>query len=170
MRKAITALTLAALAGCASSKETTEVAEPQAITRDYTCVMPKAMPRAVVYRTNIDVVQNVPVALAADGTIASFPATTDINENQLPIALDNGYLLDRRGIGERSVFTAYTYAQYAALATTPSVDELQKSIIDSAYVVEILRLPLLLSDATKERCDSLLSIRKDDEWVIFRRR
>lgn len=106
------------------------------------------MPKARIYRTNGDYNNYVPITVNADRTaVTSFPAPTDLTERSKPIALADGWLLDRRGIGTSSVFTDYTYADYMALNHAPSPEELLRHIIPGAEITEIAELPILSSKA-----------------------
>lgn len=110
------------------------------------------LPRAIVYKTSVDVFDKVPLVMNAGHTsLVSFPAPSDISDSQLPLRLADGWLLDRRGaIGPNTVFTRYTYAEYAALPSTPSVKELMASIIPGAHVTKAYRLDLTLEQARND--------------------
>jgi hypothetical protein len=92
-------------------------------------------PRIIIYKTNTDYFLNVPVNLSADKkTISSYPAITDVYLNgklAVPTKLEDGFLLDNRGITQDVAFINLTYEQYVALPSTPTSSELQKMIIDS---------------------------------------
>lgn len=110
------------------------------------------LPRAVIYKTNVDVNNHVPVTLTADGTaFLSFPAPSDLNASQMPLPLTDGWLLDRRGaIGPNTVFLTYTYSQYESLPQAPSPDQLRDSIMPGAHVTEAYRLPVSINQARKD--------------------
>jgi len=95
----------------------------------------------VIYKTNGDYYYNVPINLSADKEkIVSYPAPTDIKiggELALPTKLAKEYLLDNRGIVVNSVFTKYTYSEYATLTHSPSLDDLKQSVIDKNPFSEI---------------------------------
>ena len=97
-----------------------EVVKNEDIVRDGAA--PAFLPRAVIYRTNGDYDDRVPVTLDATRTsIVSYPAPTDITSASVPLVLADGWLLDRRGgISVNSAFLDWTYAQYAAMSHTPS--------------------------------------------------
>lgn len=102
----------------------------------------QALPHAIVYKMKKDYSKNVPVILSEDKTtIISYPAITDVFFNgklAYPTNLLDGYLLDNCGINKNVAFLSYTYEEYAALSTTPSIDELYKKIIDKDPLVEIV--------------------------------
>lgn len=84
-----------------------------------------------IYKTTKDYSQNVPVIMNADRTeIVSYPDPKDIRESSKPTQLNNGYLLDNRGIGENVAFLSYTYDEYSKLESAPSREQLMNSIID----------------------------------------
>ncbi|MEI6764377.1 MAG: hypothetical protein WCM76_01975 [Bacteroidota bacterium] len=66
--------------------------------------------------------------------IVSFPDVKDIyfrGKLAIPTQLPDGFLLDNRGIGSDIAFLSYTYAEYAALETTPTTEQLLNHIIDT---------------------------------------
>lgn len=100
-----------------------------------------AMPPVIVYKTTRDYKNNVPVILNAAGTqIVSYPDPSDLRRGDsftTPTQLDNGYLLDNRGISKNTAFLDYTYEQYAALDTIPPLDEMMRHVIDKKPIVEM---------------------------------
>lgn len=118
-----------------------------------------ALPKAIVYKTNGDFLHNVPITLSADRKeIISYPAPSDISEASLPVQLDEGYLLDRRGIGPNTAFTVYTYKEYSELKSAPSLKELKKAVIGGAEVIEIIALPMSVGNAAENipACNRLI--------------
>ncbi len=106
------------------------------------------LPCAQVYRTNGDYSDNVPIQVSADGkNVISYPAPTDLRESTTPLPLADGWLLDRRGIGENTRFTRYTYAQYMALKEPPTIAELLKAVIPTACITELYSLPCTTQEA-----------------------
>ena len=103
----------------------------------------KAMPSVIIYKTKKDYSQHVPVGLSKDKMkIVSYPAISDVKvggEYPYPTRLEDGYLLDNRGIAENVAFLSYTYEEYAALPATPSVSILMEKIIDKDPLIEIHR-------------------------------
>lgn len=92
-----------------------------------------------IYKTTKDYSQNVPVIMNADRTeIVSYPDPKDIRESGKPTQLNNGYLLDNRGIGENVAFLSYTYEEYSKLKTAPSRQQLMNSIIDKNPLTAIV--------------------------------
>lgn len=179
---AMIALSCLSIAGCATSKKTVD-ANTSASARTETGVMPMpgktlggqeaaVRPMAIVYKTNGNFNDNVPITLSADRKeIISFPAPSDISVSSAPIQLAEGYLLDRRGIGENTAFTQYTYESYSALKRAPSLKLLNESIIRGAEVVEIVRLPMTLTEAINDttRCNSIIRNGFPDCDVVLHR-
>lgn len=140
------------LCGCATKKEQQSVV-PELIQTPERVIgngPVKALPRAVVYRMAGDATaDNVPVQLDANGNIVSYPDPRDVRGAE-PVALGDGWLLDRRGISEQSVFTRYTYPEYAALQAPPTLAELREAIIPGARPVDIHRLDMTPSQAAAD--------------------
>jgi hypothetical protein len=117
------------LAACNSSKHSVSEAAAPAANEPF-----------LIYKTVADYSQNVPVILNADKTmIVSYPSPSDVSVNgQLlkPIELENGYLLDRKGISMNVAFTSYTYEAYSKLDVAPSIDKLKDRIIDDDPLLE----------------------------------
>jgi hypothetical protein len=113
-------------------------------------------PHAVVYRTRVDVGDAVPIALSADGKeIVSYPHPLDLVKDgvlMVPTPLENGYLLDNRGIGPNAAFLTWSYADYAALDKAPSLDELYEAIDTRNPFLEIWDCGVrhMYSDPAKE--------------------
>ncbi len=93
-----------------------------------------AGPPVIIYKTNKDYYQNVPIVLSEDKSrIVSFPDIKDLVKNNAymyPTRLESGYLLDNRGINENAAFLSFTYEEYSKLEKTPSVIELKEIIQD----------------------------------------
>lgn len=109
-----------------------------------------AIPRARVYRMNGDYADNVPVGTDGSGRIISYPAPTDVSAASRPMQLAGGWWLDRRGVGLHTVFTRFTYEEYAALPQSPSVAQLREAIIPGARVTAVEELPWTLREAVAD--------------------
>lgn len=108
-------------------------------------------PKARIYRMNGPYAQNVPIQLNAARTeIVSFPAPSDLTSYSTPIPLADGWYLDRRGVGENTAFTRYTYAEYSALPTAPTTTELLNSIIPEARITTIRTLDMTTREAVND--------------------
>lgn len=106
------------------------------------------MPKAVIYRTSGDYIDNVPITLSANGKeVVSYPAPTDLTDQSTPVPLIDGWLLDRRGVSKNSVFTDYTYAQYRQLKQAPTPEELLKHVIEGARVTATVNINMTTTEA-----------------------
>lgn len=98
-------------------------------------------PELIVYKTRHDYSQKIPVILnAGRNAVESYPDIHDIYyQGQLayPTALEQGYLLDNRGINTRVAFLKITYEEYAALPATPTAAELFKMVDDKDPLLEM---------------------------------
>lgn len=108
-----------------------------------------AMPKAVVYQMSGDYERNVPVQLNPNGSIASYPAPSDVR-NQQPVRLARGWWLDRRGISRNSVFTKYTYDEYQNLSAAPTPAQLREAIIPGAYITRFQVLDMTPQQAAAD--------------------
>lgn len=104
--------------------------------------------RAQIYKTSEPVADRVPIQLSESGQVISYPAPSDV-KNQQPLPLIDGWLLDRRGITPTSAFTTYTYSDYSALPSAPSTGDLLKAV-GPGKVVRIVRLPMTPSQAASD--------------------
>jgi hypothetical protein len=104
----------------------------------------------IIYKTKQDYSNLVPVTLNPQGTkIISYPGPNDLTfegEPALPVELHDGFLLDRRGINQYSVFTSYTYEEYARLSAPPTTEALFKSIVDPDPFTAIYRCEYIHND------------------------
>lgn len=101
------------------------------------------LPPVIIYKMSGDYAENVPVTLNADGTkIVSYPAPSDVSvQYSTPLPLVDGFWLDRRGVSDNTVFTLYTYKEYASLPSAPTPEELMAEIIPGARVTETIAIP-----------------------------
>jgi len=98
-------------------------------------------PKVVIYKTRDNYFLHVPVSLSKNKrNVTSFPAPGDLKTNgelAMPLKLENGYLLDRRGINENCAFLKLTYYEYNRLAQTPSAEELMELVLDADPITEM---------------------------------
>lgn len=98
-------------------------------------------PPTYVYKTKAYYNNLVPIILSEDKTkISSFPHPKDIYYNgelAIPTKLENGYLLDNRGISANVAFLNITYEEYSKMEKAPSVDSLFVMIIDNEPLAEL---------------------------------
>ena len=96
-----------------------------------------ALPNVIIYKTKADYSKNVPIGLNEERTaIVSYPGKTDLN-GQMPIPLEYGFLLDKRGINTNVAFLKYTYDEYLALEAIPPIAKLFNDVIDADPLTEM---------------------------------
>lgn len=117
-----------------------------------------ARAKATLFKMSGDYANNVAVTLGADGNLLYFPAPTDITPESAPVEVGDGWWLNRQGIGENSVFTKYTFEEYSALKTVPTVEELKAAIIPGARVTEYRILAIPAAEAKKLKPADLLKM------------
>ena len=110
-------------------------------------VRPEGMiPYATAFRMSGDYADNVAVTLNADGSLLYFPDPKDITADSRPVSLGNGWWLNNQGLGPNSVFTTYTFADYAELPAVPDTQQLLKAVIPGAKVTQMVELPYRLGE------------------------
>lgn len=106
-------------------------------------------PPAIVYKTKGDYDHLVPVILSGDKLkVVSFPAQSDIKINDkfpYPDKLEDGYLLDNRGINQNAAFLKFTYEDYYNMDNIPTAERLINYILDNDPFVEIYEVGRLSS-------------------------
>lgn len=99
------------------------------------------LPHVLVYKAKAKYRDLVPVQLSSDRkSIVSYPAPSDVTTGSgflLPVALHNGYWLDKIGVGPNTAYLKYNYKEYSRLKMMPPVEELYKMIVDKAPITEI---------------------------------
>ncbi|MCH5223455.1 MAG: hypothetical protein J1E82_05385 [Muribaculaceae bacterium] len=106
------------------------------------------IPNATAFRMSGDYANNVAITLNNNGEIIYFPAPTDITADSKPIQLANGWWLNNQGFGQNSVFTTYTFAEYAELPAVPTPEQLKNAIIPGARVTGFIELPCPVGEAS----------------------
>ena len=137
MKKVVLLLVIAiSVAGISCNNQTQNQSEPLVSTG-----VGSTGPDAIIYKTKGNYDQLVPVILNKNKSeIVSFPAPTDLKykgKPAIPTSLENGYLLDNRGITADVAFLSLTYDEYMALEKTPAKDELMGLIVDYDPLVEM---------------------------------
>ena len=98
-------------------------------------------PATIIYKTKNDYFDKISVTLNDDKTkIVSYPGPKDVYYNgQLayPTKLNNGYMLDNRGINKNTAFLNITYEEYSKRTEAPSLSEMMNMIIDKEPFIEI---------------------------------
>ena len=137
------------LAGCAHTEKTAMTVSGNAARP---VIGSAAMrPLAVVYRTDRDYSRLVPVTMdAGRKRIAAFPDPSDVRkQGSEPIRLNDGYLLDRRGIGPNTAFLSITYDEYSRMSAAPSPDSLLSRIVSTRPFTAMYALPVTADKAMR---------------------
>ena len=103
---------------------------------------------------------SVAVTLNADGSLAYFPAPSDLTSASAPVEIGDGWWLNRQGLGPGSVFTKWTFDEYRALKSVPSAAEIKAAVIPGASVTEFKVLPVTASEAMSMSSPELLKMVK----------
>lgn len=105
------------------------------------------IPMATAFRMDGDFADKVAITLNADGKPSYFPDPSDITPESAPLYLGDGWWLNRQGISANSVFTTFTFSEYAKLKSAPNVEKLVSSVIPGAHVSEMVALPFNINEA-----------------------
>lgn len=101
----------------------------------------QAGPPTIVYKTKKDYFDKVPVTLSDDKTaVVNYPAPKDLifeGKPAYPTRLENGFLLDNRGINANVAFLKINYEDYAKLEVSPTLEELNGLILDNDPLEEM---------------------------------
>ncbi|MCF8235547.1 MAG: hypothetical protein K9G67_11700 [Bacteroidales bacterium] len=102
-----------------------------------------AAPDVIIYKTKKDYSKNVPIILSENkDEILVYPAPGDLyykGDLAYPTPLENGYLMDNRGINENVAFLDYTYEEYSKMKKTPRREDLWAHIIDKNPLEEMYK-------------------------------
>lgn len=141
------------LSGCSTGRNTT-VETPVDAAVPVQRVLPRnsaplgSLPRQTVYKTNGYWNNNVAVTLDSDGKLSYFPGPGDVGPQSAPLPVAEGWLMDRQGgISMSTAFLKWTFSEYAALPSVPSVDEIMDAIIPEAKVTAVEVLPISVQEA-----------------------
>lgn len=105
--------------------------------------------KATAFQMTGDYSNNVAVTLNSDGSLAYFPAPSDITPDSKPISLGDGWWLNRQGLGPNSQFTKFTFEEYSKLKVVPTPEEIKASIIPGARVSDWKKLSYPAGEAMK---------------------
>ena len=155
MKKILLMLPILMICGC--SKKNNPASDNASDSQPYTAAMVPvsqiesrplaAVLKATAFKMTGDYSKNVAITLNPDGSLAYYPAPSDISKNSAPVDLGNGWWLNRQGLSPNSVFTRFTFEEYAKLPSVPSPDELKASIIPGARVSDWKQLSYPASSA-----------------------
>jgi len=98
-------------------------------------------PHVYLYKTKGDYYSKVPILLSENKQeIVSYPHPSDLLVNGkllLPSKLEDGYLLDNKGIGINVAFIKMDYSEYSKLSNPPTIIELKQMLIDTEPLLEM---------------------------------
>ena len=114
--------------------------------------------KASAFKMSGDYADRVAVTVGANGRLTYFPAPSDITSDSAPLALGDGWYLNRQGIGPNSVFTKWTFEEYMALGKVPTPQEILDAVIPGAMVTEFVTLPVTASEARNMTSEQLLKL------------
>ena len=128
---------VSALWSCGTQKKIDNiVSQKEIISIDFS-----AGPTTYIYKTTSDYYNLVPIILSDDKTvIVSFPHPRDVYYKgalAYPTQLEDGYLLDNRGISPNVAFLNISFDEYSKLKKAPSIDSLFGMIIDNNPLLEL---------------------------------
>lgn len=159
---ALCAATLVAAAACGSNRRaevsapsegsvaaatTPELVPAEIVPHEIGLQSSQIRPEATVFRMSGDYAMNVPVDIYPEGKLFSYPAPSDVTADSAPIPLADGWWLDRRGVGEHTVFTRWTYSEYHDLKEYPTPREISAAVIPGAKVTAVLHLDMTVDEA-----------------------
>lgn len=159
---------LPAVVSC-NKKETTREEQPIVLSPVIREGKPaQAMPKATIFTMTGEYADKVGVTLNPDGSLRYYPAPSDITENSAPCPLKDGWYLNRQGLSANSVFTKWTFEEYAALPATPSREEIIDAIIPGARVAEMVEIPVSISQAMSDPAECLQFVPGDKGKLIIK--
>jgi hypothetical protein len=98
-------------------------------------------PPVIIYKTKNDYNNKVPVILSDDKTrVVSFPDPVDLRINGefvYPAKLNEGFLLDNRGINQHAAFLKFSYEEYCSMDNKPTAERLFGYLLDSNPFIEM---------------------------------
>jgi len=101
----------------------------------------QAGPPAIIYKTKSDYYDKVPVTLSEDKSkVISYPGSRDVyykGNLAYPTKLNDGFLLDNRGINENVAFLDITYEVFSRSMRAYTAEELHKMILDDDPITEM---------------------------------
>lgn len=137
MKTKVLIILVSIFVSCKSSEETKNVSTNK-ISFNGSAV---PSPPVLIYKTKNDYNNRIPVLLDNEKTqIVSYPDPKDVKVGGvllLPTSLQNGYLLDNKGIDKNVAFLKYTYGEYSKLESLPSLQELYDNILDKNPLLEL---------------------------------
>ena len=100
--------------------------------------------------------------------ILSFPSPVDIRAGSrinAPILLEQGFLLDQRGIHPNSAFLTTTFEEYGKLTSTPTNEELMALVSDTDPFVIMYRCNIKREDDLVLKLNELIRNNNFDNCI-----
>lgn len=139
---------LSVAAACShKTAETTQATAPAPAPQPVAGPTTGYIPRATVFKMSGPYADKVAVTLDAQGNLTYYPAPGDITKSSEPVYLKDGWWLNCQGISAGSVFTDWTFSQYAALSETPTPAQIKAHIIPGAVVTAMERTTVPVTQA-----------------------
>jgi hypothetical protein len=115
----------------------------------------------IIYKTKADYSNNIPITLNENkDKVVAYPSVKDViinNKPAVPDKLADGFLLDNLGISPNTVYTSYTFEEYAQLKAVPSIEELMKRIIDNDPFLEMYNCGKRVDFKTSKDINNLIN-------------
>ncbi len=137
MKKILTmALIAVACMGCTSHQKAEKIDK---VIKPVAVGSTAFIPKATAFKMSGAYADKVAVTLDYAGNLVYYPAPGDITKASAPSYLGNGWWLNNQGISAGSVFTCWSFDEYAALKEVPSVQDIKAHIIPGAHVTRFFR-------------------------------
>lgn len=138
------------LMGCSAARTAQDAPQPVVAGWNHNSVpIGSAQPMGRIYKVDSQWADHV-TATVADGNLISYPAPGDIVPVTAPVALADGWYLDRQGVNVNTVFLKWTRQEYAALKSVPSPSEIKAGIVSGARISELYELPVTAGVAAND--------------------
>lgn len=105
----------------------------------------KAAAHTVIFKADTAYALNVPVSVTSDGSAVIYIPDPSAAKSA-PVRLADGYWLATVPVTRQSMFTDYSYSDYAALSSKPSAAEIKKHLIKGERPTSIVKLPGAITD------------------------
>jgi len=149
-----------ALASCKSSKQSALATNTKPVDSGIQ-LMFRPGPQVIVYKTKKDYSNLVAVTLSEDRKlIVSYPDPSDIKKQEnlgRPIALEQGYLWDQRGLALNTGYLSITLEEYAAMPKAPSIEMMLGKLVEANPFIEIWNCGIRSEKVNKEALNKLIS-------------
>ena len=125
-----------------------KTADPQPMAAGWTArsTAATALPKARIYKVAAEWADLVPVTVT-DGRLISYPAPTDVTASTSPVALADGWMLDRQGVNPNTTFLKWTRQEYGDMKTAPTPSQIMDNIVAGSRLQELMELPMTTTEA-----------------------